>query len=190
MNLSGWKRASEAVARPSSRASAASCPTSPTSMPAHLTSSSGRSKARAMPASTRPSRRPIRRSPPSTLTMYLAVVGSERSSRLRRTADFRAAPEAASISPNAAATSGRVGLVSGGGAWPAVRNTSATAIPRSDERSYASASAARGTCPISVTVVAIADQPRPAARWSASANGRPVRKTAATGNSSGDRARR
>ena len=67
--------------------------------------------------------------------MYLAVIGSERSSRLRRTADFRAAPEAASISANAAATSGRVGLVSGGGAWPAVRNTSATAIPRSDERS-------------------------------------------------------
>ena len=135
MNLSGWKSASEAVARASSRARPASRPTSPTSIPAHLTSSSGRSKARAIPASTRPSRRPIRRSPPSTLTMYFAVIGSERSSRPRRTADFFAGPEAASISANAAATSGSVGLVSGGGAWPAVRSTSATAMPRSDERS-------------------------------------------------------
>ena len=40
------------------------------------------------PASTRPSRRPMRRSPPSTLTMYFAVIGSERSSRLRRIADL------------------------------------------------------------------------------------------------------
>jgi len=39
-------------------------------------------------------------------------------------------------------------------------------------------------------VVAIADQPRPAARWSASANGRPVRKMAAIGSSSGLRVRR
>ena len=44
-------------------------------------------------------------------------------------------PEAASIAVNAAATSGSVGLVSGGGAWPAAVSTSATARPRSDERS-------------------------------------------------------
>ena len=50
-------------------------------------------------------------------------------------ADLRAGPEAASIAANAAATSGSVGLTSGGGAWPAVRRTSATAMPRSDERS-------------------------------------------------------
>ena len=50
-------------------------------------------------------------------------------------ADLRAGPEAASIWANAAATSGSVGLTSAGGAWPAVRSTSATAMPRSDERS-------------------------------------------------------
>ena len=48
MNLRGWKSASDAVARASSRARPASRPTSPTSIPAHLTSSSGRSKARAI----------------------------------------------------------------------------------------------------------------------------------------------
>ena len=79
MNLSGWNRARAALPSSSSRARPASRPTSPTSMPAHLTSSSGRSNAFAMAASTRPSRRPIRRSPPSTLTMYLAVSGSARS---------------------------------------------------------------------------------------------------------------
>ena len=105
-------------------------------------------------------------------------------------ADLRAGPDACSIAANAAATSGSVGLVSGGGAWPASRRTSATAMPRSDERSYASPSAARGTLPSEVTVVAMAAQPRPAARWSASANGRPVRKTAAIGSSAGDRSRR
>src|SRR3954453_18615971 len=63
-------------------------------------------------------------------------------------------------------------------------------MPRSEEGSAASAGAARGTPPSSVTVAAVADQPSPAARWSASANGRPVRKTAAIGNSSGVRLRR
>ena len=43
---------------------------------------------------------------------------------------------------------------------------------------------------LAVTVEAIADQPRPAARWSASANGRPVRKIAAIGSSAGVNARR
>ena len=43
----------------------------------------------------------------------------------------------------------------------------------------------RRPSPMAVTVVAIAAQPRPVARWSASANGRPVRKTAAIGSSSG-----
>ena len=190
MNFSGWKSASAALPRASSRARPASRPTSPTSIPAHLTSSSRRSKARAMAASTSPSRRPIRRSPPRIFTTYLAVNGSERSRSERRTADLWAGPEAASMASNAAATSGRVGDVAGGGAWPAVRSTSATAIPRSDDRSYASPRAERGTSARLVTVVAIADQPRPAARWSASAKGRPVRKTAARGSSSGARARR
>ena len=79
-------------------------------------------------------------------------------------ADLRAGPEASSISVKAAATSGRVGLVSGGGWWPAAVRTSATAMPRSDDRSYASPSADRGTLPRSVTVDAMADQPSPAAR--------------------------
>ena len=58
----------------------ASRPMSPVSIPAHLTSSSGRSNAFAMAASSSPSRSPIRSSPPSTLTMYFAVSGSERAS--------------------------------------------------------------------------------------------------------------
>ena len=63
-------------------------------MPACLTASSGRSKARAIAASTSPSRRPIRRSPPRTLTTCLAVSGSVRSSSVRRMAAFRAGPDA------------------------------------------------------------------------------------------------
>ena len=50
-------------------------------------------------------------------------------------ADLRVGPDAASIAENAAATSGSVGLTAGGGAWPARVSTSATAMPRSDERS-------------------------------------------------------
>ena len=46
-----------------------------------------------------------------------------------------AGPEAASIAANAAATSGSVGEVSGGGAWPAASSTSSTARPRSEWRS-------------------------------------------------------
>ena len=93
MNLSGWKRASSASSRRSSRARPARRPTSPVSMPAHLTASSGRSKALAMAASTRPSRRPMRSSPPRTLTMPLAVAGSERASRSRRRARLGAGPD-------------------------------------------------------------------------------------------------
>ena len=135
MNLSGWKSASEADARASSRARIASWPASPTSIPAHLTSSRGRSKARAIAASTRPSRSPIRRSPPRTLTTYFAVSGSERASSVLRMADLFAAPDAASIAANAAATSSSVGDVSGGGSCRAAVRTSATAMPRSEDRS-------------------------------------------------------
>ena len=67
--------------------------------------------------------------------MYLAVSASDRTRSPRRAADFLAGPEAAWMASNAAATSGSRGPISGGGAWPAVRSTSATAIPRSDERS-------------------------------------------------------
>ena len=85
-------------------------PMSPVSIPAHLTSSSGRSNAFAMAASTSPSRRPMRSSPPRTLTMALAVGGSDRASRSRSRPAFAAGPDAASIASNVAATSGRVGL--------------------------------------------------------------------------------
>ena len=53
------------------------------------------------------------------------------------------------------------------------------------------AEGAGGGAPASfVTAAEIAAQPRPIVRWSASANGRPVRNTAAIGSSSGLRARR
>ena len=52
-----------------SRASVAVRPMSPVSIPAHLTSASGRSNAFAIAASRRPSRSPIRSSPLRTLTM-------------------------------------------------------------------------------------------------------------------------
>ena len=91
---------------------------------------------------------------------------ARRPARSRRT---RRPPRGASGSSRAAARGRRPS------------STSATAMPRSDERSYASPSADRGTLPRSVTVDAMADQPSPAARWSASAKGRPVRKTAAIG---------
>ena len=119
MNLSGWNSASSASPSRSSRASSASRPTSPVSIPAHLTSSSGRSNAFAIAASTRPSRSPMRSSPPSTLTMALAVCGSARSRSSLSSRALAAGPEAASIAANVAATSGSVGLTSGGGAWPA-----------------------------------------------------------------------
>ena len=69
MNLSGWNSAREASARRSSRASSAVRPTSPVSIPARLTASRGRPNASAIAASSRPSRRPIRSSPASTLTI-------------------------------------------------------------------------------------------------------------------------
>ena len=103
---------------------------------------------------------------------------------------MRAGPDACSIAANAAATSGSVGLVSGGGAWPASRRTSATAMPEVGRAVVRLAERRARDIAGEVTVVAMADQPRPAARWSASANGRPVRKTAAIGSSSGDRSRR
>ena len=95
MNFSGWNSASAASPRRPSRASVAVRPTSPVSIPARLTSSSGRSKALAIAASSRPSRSPIRSSPLSTLTMPVTVRGDERAisasriGRLRRRARRR-----------------------------------------------------------------------------------------------------
>ncbi len=67
--------------------------------------------------------------------MPLTVAGSDRSRMGRRITTFLAGPEAASIALNAAATSGSVGLTSGGGAWPTPTRTSSTARPRSEWRS-------------------------------------------------------
>ena len=78
MNLSGWNRVIAASSSRSSRASTAVRPTSPVSIPARLTASRGRPNAFAIAASRRPSRSPIRSSPPSTLTMAPAVPGDER----------------------------------------------------------------------------------------------------------------
>ena len=95
MNLSGWNSPSAASPRRPSRASVAVRPTSPVSIPARLTSSSGRSNAFAIAASSRPSRRPIRSSPLSTLTIPVTVRGEERAMqrlqdrRLRRRARGR-----------------------------------------------------------------------------------------------------
>ncbi len=135
MNLSGWKTVSAASARRSSRASVAVRPTSPVSMPARLTASSGRSKALAMAASSRPSRSPIRSSPLRTLTMPVAVCGDDRAMRASRISALAAEPDAASMASNAASTSGSVGSSAGSGAWPASASTSPTAVATSDERS-------------------------------------------------------
>ena len=94
MNLIGWKSDRLASSRRSSRASSAIRPMSPVSIPAHLTASSGRSKAFAIAASTSPSRSPIRSSPDRTLTMYFAVSGSDRARRSRRIPLFAAGPDA------------------------------------------------------------------------------------------------
>ena len=122
MNLSGWNRASAASPSRSSRASIAVRPTSPVSIPARLTASSGRPKAFAMAASSSPSRSPIRSSPPSTLTMAPAVPrrwrGRSSASRmrgLRRGARRRLDR----LEGRADLDQGRL-AVAGSGAWPAV----------------------------------------------------------------------
>ena len=190
MNLSGWKRVIVAAARRSSRASVARRPMSPVSIPAHFTSSSGRSNAFAIAASSRPSRSPMRSSPPSTLTMYLAVSGSARASSSRRIADLRGR---AGRRLDRRERGGDLGERRGGpaGSCPAPSRTSCDGEAQVGVPVVGGAERDRGRrrrC--SATVVTIADQPRPAARWSASGNGRPVRKTAAIGSSSGVRARR
>ncbi len=135
MNLSGWNTARAASPSRSSRASVAVRPTSPVSIPARLTASSGRPKAFASAASSRPSRSPIRSSPLSTFTIPVAVRGDDRARSASRSWALAAAPDAASIASNAAATSGSVGSVDGSGAWPACSRTSPTAVATSDERS-------------------------------------------------------
>ncbi len=67
--------------------------------------------------------------------------------------------------------------------------TSATASPRSDERSYASDRASAGRSARPATAPAIAGPAEPGGPLSISGNGRPVRKTAATGSSSGSSVR-
>ena len=144
MNLSGWNSASSASPSRSSRASSASRPMSPVSMPAHFTSSSGRSNALAMAASTSPSRRPMRSSPPRTLTMDLAVGGiGAREQLVEEGRPWRPVPRRASMAANVAATSGSVGARLRAAAWPALVRTSSTARPRSEWRSYAAARSSR-----------------------------------------------
>ena len=190
MNLIGWKSARLASSSRSSRASSAIRPMSPVSIPAHLTSSSGRSNAFAIAASTSPSRRPIRSSPREDLDDVLRgqrvrsgqqvaedpALGRRprRRPRWRRT---RRRPRAASARRPGPGRGRRVS-----GRRP--RRAPGPTTGRRPRRGPCGGLAAR-----SVTVVAIADQPRPAARWSASANGRPVRKTAAMGSSSAVRPR-
>ena len=104
------RRARRSASR-SSRASVAVRPTSPVSIPARLTSSSGRSKAFAIAASSRPSRSPIRSSPLSTFTMPVdgprRRPGDERLEDRRLGRRARRPPRSAS---NAASTSGEGGL--------------------------------------------------------------------------------
>ena len=97
MNLSGWNSASAESSSRSSRASAAVRPMSPLSIPAHFTTSSGRSNALAIAASRRPSRPPMRSSPVRTFTRYLAVSGDDRASSWANSAAFDAAPWASVI---------------------------------------------------------------------------------------------
>ena len=189
MNLSGWNRASRRVAERGRRGRAsASRPMSPVSIPAHFTSSSGRSNAFAIAASSRPSRSPMRSSPPSTLTMYVAVSGSARASRSREDGGL-ARP--GRRRPRSRRTRRRPRGASGdgpAGSWPAALEDVGDGEAEVGVPVVGGAERRRGRPPAtSATVVTIADQPRPVARWSASGNGRPVRKTAAIGQLVGRR---
>ena len=136
MNLSGWNRASAALAEAVLAGEGRRAgPMSPVSIPARFTASSGRSNAFAIAASRSPSRSPIRSSPLSTLTIAPAVRGADRASSASRIAALAAAPDASSIASNAARTSVSDGSPAGSGAWPASARTSVTAVAMSDERS-------------------------------------------------------
>ena len=190
MNLSGWNSASAASPSRSSRASAAVRPTSPVSIPAHLTSSSGRSKALAMAASSRPSRSPMRSSPLRTLTMYFAVSGSTTG---RAGVEERRLARRPGGRLDRRERRGDLGerrarrRVAARGRPPS--STSADRQPEVGRAVVGRGAARRRSAPGHAQRPrrASADQPRPVARWSASGNGRPVRKTAAIGSSSGVR---
>ena len=190
MNLSGWNSASCGVAepvvagerRPGGRRRRSS-------MPAHLTSSSGRSKALAMAASTQA----LAQADPQLAAEDLDdVLGGQRigAGEQRRAGwpTLRGRPgggldrgeRGGHLGQRRAGSAGGLrGRPRSGRRRPRCRGRTSGRRPRRGR--------ARSTPATSVTVVAIADQPRPAARWSASGNGRPVRKTAATGSSSGVR---
>src|SRR5450759_2675247 len=164
MNRSGCMRRSRASPSRPSLASTAVSPMSPVSMPAQLTADCGLSKACAIAASRRPSRSPMRNSPLRILTTYLACRGSHRPRTAAKTATLAAGPGAASIASNASASSRIVGAAWGSG-WT-IRNdrTSATAVPRSDDRSYASPRAPAGALARLLTAAAMVAQPNPTAR--------------------------
>ena len=148
MNRSGRKRRRRVVPRRSSRARTAVSPMSPVSIAAFDTASIDRPNARAIAAWRSPSRSPIRSSPARILTTYVAVSASQRRSSDSNAADFAAGPPAATISANAAATSGMLGDAtapagSSAPGWPGSggcdgsrpARTSPTASPRSECRS-------------------------------------------------------
>ena len=97
---------------------------------------------------------------------------------------MRAGPDADSIAANVAATSTSVAIPPDPARARRVARTSPTAALMSENRSYAAARSARSVPLTWPRAFAIVAQPMPVARWSASGNGRPVRKTTAIGSSS------
>ena len=116
--------------------------------------------------------------------------GGAREERLERARPWRPPRTPPRWPRTSAATSSSVGSPAGSGAWPASASTSRRPPrgPRTGRRPAASASA---SAPATRRIAPDRpDQPRPIERWSVSGNGRPVRKTAAIGSSSGVRAAR
>ncbi len=97
--------------------------------------------------------------------MARAVPGSLRAIRSRKMAALAAGPRASSMAWNAAATSGSVGLVVGGGLVAgAVEDVLARPGPGPNGGRRRRPSSARSTPATSAMAVAMADQPMPADR--------------------------
>ena len=152
----GRRRGASSRARPASR------PTSPTSIPAHLTSSSGRSKAFAMAASTQA----LAQADPQVAAEHLDdVLGGQRVGALEQRAAGSPTCAPGRRPPRSRRTR-RPPRGASGSSRAAARGRPCAARRRRRCRGRTSGRRPRrarraGRAPISVTVVAIADQPSP-----------------------------
>ena len=145
MTLSGWKSARRALSSASARASSAVAPMSPVSMPAHWTAASSRPNALAiagLEVALAQADAQLAREDRGDVAPGQRVAALEE--RRAGSHCFASRPRAAATDSKAAATSASVsGGPSAGGWWPAAASRSPTAVPRSDERSYAALRASR-----------------------------------------------